>query len=148
VAEATSDQTILLEIVTPVRRVFAEAVNSIVIPGHDGYFGVLPRHTPLLAEVRIGDIKVGQGGKTLHFATSGGVVEVLPDNVKILVESAEEASTIDVERAEAARERARKRLAEGRKQWEMARAEASLARATNRLRVVEFYKESLRTKQH
>jgi len=146
VAEATSDQTILLEIVTPVRKVFAEPVNSIVIPGHDGYFGILPRHTPLLAEVRIGDIKVQQGSKTLHFATSGGVVEVLPDRVKILAESAEEASTIDVERAEAARERARQRLAEGRKKWDVVRAEAALARATNRLHVVEFYKETLRTK--
>jgi F-type H+-transporting ATPase subunit epsilon len=142
VAEAASDQKILLEIVTPLRKVFGEAVSSIVIPGHDGYFGILPRHTPLLAEVSVGDIRVQQGGKTLHFATSGGIVEVLPDRVKILAESAEEASSIDVARAEASRERARKRLAEGRKMWEMARAEAALARATNRLRVAEFYKET------
>jgi F-type H+-transporting ATPase subunit epsilon len=145
VAEPTLDQKILLEIVTPVRKVFAEPVDSIVMPGHDGYFGVLPRHTPLLAEVRIGDIKVKQGGKTLHFATSGGVVEVLPDRVKILAESAEEASGIDVARAEAARERARNRLTEGRKKWEVARAEAALARANNRLRVVELSKQAMPT---
>ena len=144
-AEATSDKTIFLEIVTPVRKVFAEPVNSIVMPGHDGYFGVLPRHTPLLAEISIGDIKVKQGDKVLHFATSGGVVEVLPDRVKILAESAEEASTIDVARAEASRERAKKRLAEGRKMWEVVRAEASLARANNRLRVVELYKQAMQT---
>jgi F-type H+-transporting ATPase subunit epsilon len=139
------EQKIFLEIVTPTRKVFAEAVGSIVMPGHDGYFGVLPRHTPLLADLRIGDIKVQQGHQTIHFATSGGVVEVLPDRVKILAESAEEASTIDVARAEASRERARQRLSEGRKMWEMIRAEASLARANNRLRVVKLHKQSVRT---
>jgi F-type H+-transporting ATPase subunit epsilon len=145
VAEVTFDQKIFLEIVTPVRKVFAEPVSSIVMPGHDGYFGVLPRHTPLLAEVSIGDIKAKQGERILHFATSGGVVEILPDRVKILAESAEEASTIDVARAEASRERAKKRLAEGRKMWEMVRAEASLARANNRLRVVELNKLAMQS---
>ena len=140
--EAKPEQKILLEIVTPVRKVFAEPVDSIVLPGHDGYFGVLPRHTPLLADVRIGEIKAQQGGRTLHFSTSGGVVEVLPDRVKILAETAEEASTIDVARSEASRERARKRLTEGRKLWEVARAQAALARANNRLRVAELQRQS------
>jgi F-type H+-transporting ATPase subunit epsilon len=142
--EAKPEQKILLEIVTPVRKVFAEAVDAVVMPGHDGYFGVLPRHTPLLADVRLGDIKAEQGKRVLHFATSGGVAEVLPDRIKILAETAEEASAIDVARAEASRDRARKRLAEGRKNWEMTRARAALARANNRLRIAELYKESLR----
>ena len=144
VAETLSDDRMLLEIVTPTGRVFSQPISALVMPGHDGYFGVLPHHTPLLAVLKVGDIKITQGENTLHFATSGGVVEVLPDRVKILAETAEDAATIDVSRAEAARERARARLAEGRKKWETARAEASLARATNRLRVVEFYKDSHR----
>jgi len=144
VTEAKPEQKILLEIVTPVRKVFAEPVDAIIMPGHDGYFGVLPRHTPLLADVRMGDIKAQQGKRVLHFATSGGVAEVLPDRVKILAETAEEASTIDVARAEASRERARKRLTEGRKMWEVTRAQVALARAANRLRVAELYKQSPR----
>lgn len=139
-AEKTSNHKVLLEIVTPGRKVFADKISSIVMPGHDGYFGVLPRHTPLLAALRIGDIKVRRGDQTLHFATSGGVVEVLPDRVKILAETAEEASAIDITRAEAARTRARQRLTGGRKNWDVARAQAALARAVNRLRIASVQK--------
>lgn len=136
--ERSATHQVLLEIVTPARKVFSDRVSSVVMPAHDGYFGVLPRHTPLLAAVRIGDIKAVRGGQVLHFATSGGVVEVLPDRVVVLAETAEQAAEIDVARAEAARARARKRLSEGRKNWDLPRAEVALTRAMNRLRIARL----------
>jgi F-type H+-transporting ATPase subunit epsilon len=133
-------KTFLLEIVTPFRKVFADRVSAIVAPGEAGYFGVLPRHTPFLTSLRVGHIKIernlaGQEEQILYFSTSGGFAEVLPTGMKILAETAEEASEIDVKRAEAAKGRATKRLHEGRKQWDIERAQAALARALNRLEV-------------
>jgi F-type H+-transporting ATPase subunit epsilon len=85
------------------------------------------------------EIKDGRGEETrvLYFAISGGFAEVLPNGVKIFAETAEAAAEIDVKRAEAAKERAGNRLREGRKQWNLNRAHASLARAKNRLEVAE-----------
>jgi F-type H+-transporting ATPase subunit epsilon len=136
-------KTFLLEIVTPFRKVFADHVTAIVAPGEAGYFGVLPRHTPFLTSLRVGHIKVeqslpGQEERTLYFATSGGFAEVLPNSVKILAETAEPAAEIDFKRAEAAKDRAVKRLHEGRPAragWDLARAQAALARALNRMQV-------------
>jgi F-type H+-transporting ATPase subunit epsilon len=135
-----SPKTFLLEIVTPFRKVFSDRVSAIIAPGEEGYFGVLPGHTPFLASLRTGAIKVeitlsGQEQRVLYFATSGGFAEVLPGSVRILAETAEPASEIDVKRAEAAKERASKRLHEGRKHWDIERAQAALARALNRLEI-------------
>jgi len=128
----------LLEIVTPERKVFSREVNSIVAPGADGYFGVLPRHTPMLAGLGIGYLKVEVAGEITYFALSGGFCEVLPSAVKILAETAETASEIDVARAKQSLERAQHRIHEGRQHWELDRAQVSLARAANRLRVAEM----------
>ncbi|MDZ7266942.1 MAG: F0F1 ATP synthase subunit epsilon [candidate division KSB1 bacterium] len=127
-----------LEIVTPTSRVFAAQVNALVAPGEAGYFGVLPHHTNLLATLKIGYLKVRIADQTKYFAISGGIAEVTSGGVKILAEAAEPAAAIDVERARRAKERAQRRLHEGRKQWDVARAQAALARATNRLKVVEL----------
>jgi len=131
-----------LEIVTPFRKVFSEPVAAIIAPGEEGYFGVLPRHTPLLTSLQIGYLKVeqnvpGQNDRVSYFSISGGFAEVLPNGVKIFAETAEAASTIDVKRAEEAKERATKRLQEGRKQWNLERTRGSLARARNRLEIAE-----------
>jgi len=131
-----------LEIVTPFRKVFSEPVAAIVAPGEEGYFGVLPGHTPLLTSLQIGYLKVeqnapGQERRELYFAISGGFAEVLPNGVKIFAETAEAASEIDVKRAEEAKARAAQRLQQGRKQWDLERTRGSLARAKNRLEVAE-----------
>lgn len=137
-----SPKTFLLEIVTPFRKVFSDEVNAIMAPGEEGYFGVLPRHTPFLTSLRVGAIKVEMNSRgeeeapqVLYFATSGGFAEVLPNSVRVFAETAEEATEIDVHRAEAARDRALKRIHEGRKQWDIERAEAALVRAINRTEV-------------
>ncbi len=124
-----------VEILTPNKKVYSEEASSVRLPGFEGYFGVFPGHTPLLATLKIGEIKVEKNGKTDYFAASGGVVEVLPGSISILVETSELAADIDQKRAAAAKERAEKRLKEGRKAWDVKRTEMALARAFNRMRI-------------
>jgi F-type H+-transporting ATPase subunit epsilon len=132
------DKTFLLEIVTPVRKVFSGQVLSLVAPGEDGYFGVLPRHAAMLSSLAVGHLKVETPEKTRHFAISGGFAEVLPSGVRILAETAEESSEIDVERAQQALQRAEERLKQSHKEVDRERAQRSLARAENRLRIANF----------
>jgi|SRR5579862_761885 len=128
--------TFTLEVVTPARLVIRETVAEAQIPVKGGYIGVLPGHTPLLAEMGIGELSF-QDGNTVHSCTAiGGFVEVLSDRVIVLADKAERADDIDVARAQAARERAQKRLAnlnDPNTDWK--RAEEALERAEVRLQV-------------
>ena len=103
--------TFQLEVVTPTREVVREAVTEAQIPARGGYLGVLPGHTPLLAEMGIGELSYHAGGRVHTCTAMGGFVEVLGDRVIVLADAAERAEEIDVKRAEAARDRAQKRLA-------------------------------------
>src|ERR1700686_5105907 len=103
--------TFTLEVVTPARLAVREAVNEAQIPVRGGYIGVLPGHTPLLAEMGIGELSYHVGGKVHTCPAFGGCVEVLADRVIVLADTAECAEGIDVARAEAARDRALKRMA-------------------------------------
>ncbi len=125
-----------VEIFTPNKQVYSEEASSVRLPGSEGYFGILPGHTPLLATLTIGEIKVEKDGKTDYFAASGGVVEVLAGSISILVETSELAADIDKKRAAASKERAEEKIKVGRKRWDVKRAEVALARAFNRMRVV------------
>ncbi|MCE5335021.1 MAG: F0F1 ATP synthase subunit epsilon [Desulfobacteraceae bacterium] len=128
---------ILLEIVTPEKKVLGEPVDIVVAPGEEGEFGVLPGHIPFLCKLKIGEVRFRIGSTSRHIAVMGGYAEVLPDHVTILATAAEEATEIDVVRAKAARERAERRLAEAKDKMEFARAQAALQRAIARLRVAE-----------
>jgi F-type H+-transporting ATPase subunit epsilon len=128
---------ILLEIVTPERKVLSEEVDIVVAPGQEGEFGVLPNHIPFLSKLQVGELRFRKGGGLRHIAIMGGYAEVLPDHVTILSPAAEEATEIDVVRAKAARERAERRLAEAKDKLEFARAQAALQRAIARLKVSE-----------
>jgi F-type H+-transporting ATPase subunit epsilon len=103
--------TFILEVVTPERQVVRESVTEAQIPVLGGYIGVLPGHTPLLAEMGIGELSYHMAGRAASCTAIGGFVEVLPDRVIVLADSAERAEEIDATRAEAARDRAQKRLA-------------------------------------
>ena len=103
---------LLLEVVTPDRSLIREEVDEIQLPGSEGYFGVLPGHTPLLATLRVGELWYRVGQEKQFLAIAGGFVEVLPDHVTVLAQIAERAEDIDVARAEAARKRAEERLAQ------------------------------------
>jgi F-type H+-transporting ATPase subunit epsilon len=127
-----------LEIVTPRRVVFQAPVTSFSAPGVVGGFQVLRSHAPLLSTIGVGEVKIIDAkGRELHYATSGGFVEVHDNKVVLLAETAEEAHEIDVKRAEAARDRAFKRISEKKIETDIERARAALQRALNRLRVAQ-----------
>lgn len=113
-----------------------EVVSEAQIPVLGGYIGVLPGHTPLLAEMGIGELSYHVGNRVVSCTAMGGFVEVLADRVVVLADSAEPAEEINVARAQAARDRALKRLAtpnDPNVDWD--RVEQSLARAQARLQV-------------
>ncbi len=124
-----------LEIITPDGVIYEGRAEHIMIPGAIGYFGVLANHTPLTAVMKAGQLTVNSTGGELHFATSGGFVEVTGERVALLSETAEAAEAIDVPRAEAARDRAQQRLTAAGDDLDVARAQAALRRALNRLKV-------------
>ena len=100
-----------LEIVTPDRSLVREEVDEVELPGSEGYFGVLPGHTPLLSMLKVGELWYRVGQEKRYLAVAGGFVEVLPDRVTVLADIGERAEDIDIARAEAAKRRAEERLA-------------------------------------
>jgi F-type H+-transporting ATPase subunit epsilon len=125
-----------LEVATPTRLIVSESVDEVVVPGCEGYFGVLPGHAPFLTTLGIGELSYRVGNDTRRLATSGGFAEVRNDKVIVLADTAERPDEIDRERAERARQRAEQRLA-GRTADDVdyTRAAAALARALSRLEV-------------
>src|SRR5215831_5423752 len=130
-----ADGSIDLTIVTPERSVVHERVDELEIPGSDGYFGVLPGHAPLFSELKIGEVGYRKGNQWTYLAVAWGFVEVLPDQVRLLAESAERAAEIDVERAKRAKERAEQRLVRTTDDIDYDRALISLERAMIRIQV-------------
>ena len=129
--------SIKLDIVTAERLVFSEDVEVVVAPGVEGQLGILPHHAPLMTMLQPGELWIRKGGTELCLAISGGFLEVRPDRVIILADTAERAEEIDVARAEEAKRRAQERLEHPTSETDMARTEASLRRALIRLRAVE-----------
>ena len=129
-------ERLTLELATPTRLVVATEADEVVVPGSQGYFGVLPGHAPLLATIGIGEVTYRVGREEYHVATAGGFAEVRNDKVIILADTAERPDEIDRARAEKAKERAERRLS-GRAQEEVdfARCQIALARAMTRLQV-------------
>ena len=124
-----------LEIVTPSKLAFSAEVVSITVPGTLGEFQVLYNHAAIVSNLEIGKIKIQTpNGETLHFAISGGVIEVLKNKAVVLAQSLERSDEIDSDRARQAVERAKQRL-EQKNQIDVARAEAALTRGINRLKV-------------
>src|SRR5215212_3979746 len=99
-----------LEIVTPDRALVAEQVDEVELPGSEGYFGVLPGHTPLLASLSVGELWYRIGQEKRYLSIAFGFAEVLPERVTVLAQIAERAQDIDIERAERAKHRAEERL--------------------------------------
>jgi len=126
---------IRLEVITPERAVLTEEVDSLILPGLDGLFGVLPNHQALVAALRAGPVIYRQDGRREKLAVSGGFFEFARNRAIILADAAELAAEIDVIRAREAAERARRRLKDRQGRWDHARARAALERALNRLRV-------------
>ena len=126
---------LMLEIVTPDRSVVADRVDEVEIPGADGYFDVLPGHTPLLAMLQVGELWYRKGSEKYYLSIAFGFAEVLPDRVTILAELAERADEIDMARAEAARRRAEERIAKPAPAIDFERARIALMKSMVRLQV-------------
>jgi F-type H+-transporting ATPase subunit epsilon len=126
---------IQLQIVSADRSLVNETVDEVEIPGADGYFGVLPGHTPLLAVLQVGELWYRQGQDKHYLSIAFGFAEVLPDRVTILAQIAEKADEIDPARAEAAKKRAEERIARPVVDMDAERARISLMKALIRLQV-------------
>jgi F-type H+-transporting ATPase subunit epsilon len=124
-----------LQIVSADRSLVNEAVDEVEIPGADGYFGVLPGHTPLLAVLGAGELWYRQGQEKHYMVIAFGFAEVQPERVTILAEIAERADEIDLVRAEAAKKRAEERLARPTVDMDAERARISLLKSLIRLQV-------------
>ena len=126
-------EKIHLEIVTADKQVFSGDVDSIIVPALTGYIGIRPGHAPLLAELGIGEILFSAGDMMEDVFCSWGFVEVLPNRVVILAQTAELSSDIDLKRAEEAKARAEKLLMSGDHSVDYAAAELAMIRAMSRI---------------
>ena len=129
---------LLLEIVTPEKLAWSDEVDAVVLPGSEGELGVLPHHAPLISTLGAGELRLRKGGAEESFAIVGGFLQVLPDKVVVMAETADMASEIDLEKAQEARRQAEQALEGGFVEGaDLAAARASLQTALLRIRVAE-----------
>jgi F-type H+-transporting ATPase subunit epsilon len=130
--------SIILEVVTPERLLLSKPVQMVMVAGSEGAMGILPGHTHLLSSLKIDALRWLEGDSEKKAFLNGGFMEVTPQKVCILTESAELAEEIDKERALAAQRRAQDRLTQGKSEpgIDLARAEIALARAMSRLKTL------------
>ncbi|ERK58697.1 ATP synthase F1, epsilon subunit [Gemella bergeri ATCC 700627] len=131
--------TLNVSIVTPNGEVYSTKDASMVVLGTtSGQLGIMANHVPMVASLAIGPLKVVfPDGKEERIAVSEGFVETHKNDITVIVQTAECADDIDVERAKRAKERAEKRLSERKSTLDVRRAELALARALARLKVTE-----------
>ena len=130
---------LLLEIVTPERLAYSDVVDSVQLPGSQGELGVLPHHAPLVSTLGVGELRIRKGGTEESFAIVGGFLQVRPDRVVVMAETADMASEIDLERAQEAKREAERALESTTPTdaVDLAAARASLQQALLRIRVAE-----------
>ena len=134
-------QPFTLDIVTLKKVAFSEAIKSVNAPGTEGYFSILVNHTPFVSSLKAGIIKVTrENEETSTFSMSGGFLMTDGKKVILLADAVERPQEIDVSRAQAAKERAEKRIAERTPDVDIDRARLALLRALNRLKAAEFTK--------
>jgi F-type H+-transporting ATPase subunit epsilon len=127
-----------LEIVTPERLAYSDEVDMVLVPGIEGELGILEHHTPLVSLLGVGELKIRKGGDEESFAIAGGFLQVRPDKVVVMAETAEIGTEIDLERAQRARAEAEKALESGYVEGaDLSAARAELQRALLRIRVAE-----------
>ena len=131
---------IQLEVVTPERRVLAESVDMVTVPGFGGELGILPGHTPLISQLQTGVLTYTKDGKSFPLHVSGGFVEVRDDHVSVLAEIAERPEEIDAARAKQSRERLEKQL----NQWSGTEEDFEMARVKLERSVVRLQIASTR----
>ena len=135
-------QKILLEVVTPEKLLLSQQVDMVIAPGSEGEFGVLPGHCHFLSTLRIGELRYQTDDVWHYMSVLWGFAEVTPSKVTVMAEVAEKAEDIDVERAQAAVEKAEQRLQVGGLPSEVKEAEISLEKARLRKRIAERAKRT------
>ncbi len=139
-AETALPTKLTLEVVTPDGLLFRDEVDEIQAPGNQGYFGVLPGHTPFISTLGLGEITYRSGDERHHLTCFWGFCEVLPERVSILAEVGERAEDIDIERAEAARQNAEARMKAIKDEAGFDDARQAYVRAVTRLAVARKYR--------
>jgi F-type H+-transporting ATPase subunit epsilon len=130
--------TLHLEIVTPERLAYSDEVDMVLVPGSEGELGILPHHTPLVSLLGVGELKIRKDGNEESFAIAGGFLQVRPDKVVVMAETADLASDIDLDRAREARKEAERALESGYHEGsDLSAARAQLQQALLRVRVAE-----------
>jgi F-type H+-transporting ATPase subunit epsilon len=129
--------SLMLDIVTPDKAIVHEEVDEVQLPGWDGALGILPRHTPLLALLKPGELWYRRGGERTTLVLDFGMAEVLPDHVTVLVRLAERPEDIDVTAQEAARKDAESDLRRAGTLDDAERARVAMLTAMMRLRAAE-----------
>jgi F-type H+-transporting ATPase subunit epsilon len=130
---------LLLEIVTPERLAYSDTVDAVNLPGIEGELGVLPHHAPLVSILGVGELRIRKAGLEESFAIVGGFLQVRPDKVVVMAETADMANEIDLDKARDAR-RAAEMILEGAAPTDttdLAAARAALQHALLRIRVAE-----------
>ncbi|TFJ92253.1 F0F1 ATP synthase subunit epsilon [Lentibacillus salicampi] len=126
-------KTLTVSVVTPDGPVLEDSFDMVSCKAENGELGILPGHIPMVAPLTISSVRLKLENDTKNLAVSGGFLEVRPDNVTILAQSAEKPAEIDVQRAEEAKQRAESRLQSKQDDIDFQRAESALNRAMNRL---------------
>lgn len=139
--------TIKCDIVTVERLVYSDEVDMVIAPGIMGTLGILPKHAPLITALTAGELRLKKGEEEESFAVSGGYMEVRPDRVIIMADTAEHADEIDEARAEAARQRAEKLLTEKPPDMDRAAIEGALRRSYVRLKVARKKRQRTRPQE-
>jgi F-type H+-transporting ATPase subunit epsilon len=129
-------EELLLEIVTPEKLAFSGSIDEVTCPGSEGEFGVLRGHASLLSAIKFGELSFLKDGKRVSYAVNTGYAEVTGSKVTVLVETAERADQIDVERARRAKEASEQKMAKFAKEDpEFEKAKISLERAELRIKI-------------
>ncbi len=129
---------LLLEIVTPERLAYRGEVDEVVVPGSEGQLGILPHHVPLISLLGLGELRIKRAGQQESFAIYGGFLQVRPDKVIVMAETADFAADIDLERARHARQEAERALEAGFVEpADLVQARAALQHALLRIRIAE-----------
>ena len=128
-------KTFQLDIVTPTKVISEGQVEYLRAPSIEGLFGILGGHAVATILIDIGEIKVTKEGKEFYYATNGGFADIRPESVMLLVETAENISDIDKDRAEEAMKRAQDSLQDN--ETDLKRAKDAIARARNRLKITD-----------
>ena len=126
-------EKLTLEVAVPERQLVNEEVDEVQAPAATGYLGVLPNHAPLMTQLQVGVLSFKAAGKTRAMAVEGGVMEVLPDYVRVLADGAQWGEEVDVEQETQVRDEAQKRLRDRPEDVDFDRDSLAIARAQARL---------------